>query len=139
MRTLHKPKPLGVNFAREERQGLLRRISRQLAAAVFWCVAVVAMAPSLQAQQPWVGAGNGYVITVDDARLLDEVQRRAALYFVEQSDAVTGLTRDRAANNGAFSHAPSSVAATGFALTAWCIADQRGWLRTGEVRRLAVR
>jgi hypothetical protein len=140
-RTLHKPKPLGVKFAREERQGLLRRISQQLEAGMFLFVVMVAIATPLKAQQAWVGAGAGagYVITADDSTLLDEVQRRAALYFVEQSDAVTGLTRDRAANNGAFSQAPSSVAATGFALTAWCIADQRGWLRAGEARRLAGR
>src|SRR5439155_15309303 len=37
--------------------------------------------------------------------------------------------------NGDSSQAPASIAATGFALTAWCIADQRGWLPTGEARR----
>jgi len=31
--------------------------------------------------------------------------------------------------------APASVAATGFALTAWCIADQRRWLPSGEALR----
>ncbi len=102
-------------------------------------MSVLALGSAARAQQSWVGAGGPYVLTAKDSALLDEVQRRAVLYFVEQSDAVTGLTRDRAANNGTFSAAPSSVAATGFALTAWCIADERGWLRPGEARRLVVR
>lgn len=82
---------------------------------------------------------TGAMLTADDTALLDEVQRRAVMYFVEQTDPVTGLTRDRASNNGTFSKAPSSSAATGFALTAWCIADRRGWLREGEARERAVR
>lgn len=74
-----------------------------------------------------------------DEALLADVQQRAVRYFREQSDPVTGLTRDRAPANGASSRAPSSVAATGFALTAWCIADQRGWLPPGEARRQVVK
>lgn len=70
-----------------------------------------------------------------DTALLDEVQRRAVLYFVDHSDSRTGLTRDRAPASGTYSAAPSSVAATGFALTAWCIADARGWLAPGEAQR----
>lgn len=74
-----------------------------------------------------------------DEALLDDVQQRAVRYFIEQSDPVTGLTRDRAPANGSSSRAPSSVAATGFALTAWCIADQRGWTPPGEARRQVVK
>src|SRR5262245_27060007 len=78
-------------------------------------------------------AGTGK-LAATDAAFLDDLERRAVRYFVEQSDSVTGLTRDRAPADGTFSRAPSSVAATGFALTAWCIADERGWLRPGEAR-----
>jgi len=74
-----------------------------------------------------------------DHAFLDDVQRRAVRYFAEQCDVETGLARDRAPADGAFSRAPSSVAATGFALTAWCIADERGWLRSGEARRQVIK
>jgi hypothetical protein len=87
---------------------------------------------------PVEGLDAGFVLNAADSAFLDEVQRRAVLYFVEQSDPVTGLTRDRAPNNGTFSKSPSSAAATGFALTAWCIADQRGWMGPGEARRRTV-
>jgi hypothetical protein len=74
-------------------------------------------------------------LSVRDENFLDDVQRRAVRYFVEQMDPTTGLTVDRASVDGGIGHAPSSVAATGFGLTAWCIADARGWTHTGEALR----
>jgi hypothetical protein len=68
-----------------------------------------------------------------DNAFIEDLQRRAVLYFVEQSDPVTGLTHDRApADGGQKNPFPASIAATGFALTGFCIADMRGWLPPGE-------
>jgi hypothetical protein len=80
-----------------------------------------------------VNRENG--LTRSDTELLTEIQRRAVLFFLDHSDPRTGLTRDRAPTDGSRSTAASSVAATGFALTAWCIADERGWLIQGEALR----
>ena len=66
-------------------------------------------------------------MTVKDAVFLDDLQARAFRYFDEHSDPVTGLTRDRAPADGSASDAPASIAASGFALTSWCIAVHRGW------------
>ena len=71
-------------------------------------------------------------LTPRDTTLLDEVQRRAVRFFIEHSDPETGLTRDRAPASGARASGPSSIAATGFGLSAWCIADAHGWLPPGE-------
>ena len=49
---------------------------------------------------PLASLDGGYVLNHDDSALLDDMQRRAVLYFIEQSDPVTGLARDRAPNNG---------------------------------------
>jgi hypothetical protein len=68
----------------------------------------------------------------DDARFLDEIEQRALLFFLDHSDPVTGLTNDRAPADGKPSTAPASIAASGFALTAWCIGDSRGWISHGE-------
>jgi len=70
-----------------------------------------------------------------DASWLDDLQRRAVLYFVEQVDPGTGLVRDRAPVDGGTSRAPSSVAATGFGLSAWCVAEARGWMSREELLR----
>lgn len=69
-----------------------------------------------------------------EAQFLDEVQRRAFLFFVEHTDPTTGLTRDRAPADGGESQFPASIATAGFTLTVWCIGDARGWLPAGEAR-----
>jgi hypothetical protein len=74
-------------------------------------------------------------LSAADTAWLDDLQRRAVLYFVEQVDPVTGLVRDRAAVDGGPSDAPSSVAATGFGLSAWCVAESRGWMSRDELLR----
>jgi hypothetical protein len=61
-------------------------------------------------------------------RLLDEIERRACGYFFEQADPDTGLVLDRAGLHTPYSPAACSIAATGFGLSAMCIADQRGYL-----------
>jgi len=100
-----------------------------------WCRLALLLVPALAVR----AAEPPFVIGARDEALLDDLQRRAALYFAEQSDPLTGLTLDRAPlDGGPAVAAPSSAAATGFALTAWCIAEQRGWLAPGEARRRVV-
>jgi hypothetical protein len=78
----------------------------------------------------------------DDA-FLDEMERRACLYFVEQSGALTGQVLDRAAfygNNGKRDpRTDASIAATGFGLTALCIGDARGYLPHDQARAQVLR
>jgi hypothetical protein len=68
-------------------------------------------------------------LSVADAEFLDDLQRRGCLYFVEQVGAKSGQVLDRAAaNNTTGKRDPrlmASIAATGFGLTALCIADKR--------------
>jgi hypothetical protein len=53
------------------------------------------------------------------AALLDDLQQRGLRFFLEHTDPESGLTRDRAPASGAPTQAPASIAAAGFALTAW--------------------
>lgn len=63
-----------------------------------------------------------------DRQLLDEVQRRAVLFFVECLHPRTGLVRDRASNSGRDSYDVASIAATGYGLAALPIGVERGWI-----------
>jgi hypothetical protein len=77
-------------------------------------------------------------LSARDEALLEDLQRRSFRYFLEQSNRGTGLVLDRARTD-ATPHDENhrniaSIAATGFGLTALCIAAERGWLSRSEAR-----
>jgi hypothetical protein len=76
-------------------------------------------------------------LTPADEALLDDIERRACLYFVEQAGPHSGQVLDRAAANnttGTLDPRPmASIAATGFGLTALCIAEHRGYQPRAQV------
>jgi hypothetical protein len=110
-----------------------RRSLRQLAVTA----GLLLMGIMAEAQDLRGGATGGFNLSASDVAFVEDIQRRAVAYFVEQTDESSGLTRDRARADGGASDFPASIAATGFALTAWCIADARGWLPSGEARERA--
>lgn len=68
-----------------------------------------------------------------DNDVVDDIERRSFRYFLEQTDLRTGLVLDRALANGRadsnFStERIASIAATGFGLTAHCIALNHRWI-----------
>lgn len=65
-------------------------------------------------------------------RLLDEIEKAAYLFFWEQADSKTGLVKDRALADGDDPRTLGSIAATGFGLSALCIADRRGYSASGD-------
>jgi hypothetical protein len=77
---------------------------------------------------PWPGSRPAAVLPAGDDILLDQLQRAAFLFFQEQADPRTGLVRDRARSDGSPSAGKASIAASGFALSAWAVATQRGWV-----------
>lgn len=71
-----------------------------------------------------------------DDEFLDNLSRRSFRFFWEQADPNTGLVRDRARTDGTphdeRHRDVASIAATGFGLTALCIAAERGWVAREE-------
>ncbi len=97
--------------------------------------AVALAAGSAAIRNPLSFAGQAVLGSADD-RFLDDLERQACLYFFEQASPTTGQVLDRARNdlNGARdSRRMASIAATGFGLTALCIADHRGYLPHAQV------
>ncbi len=68
-----------------------------------------------------------------DDQFLDQIERAIFLYFWEQASATTGLVKDRAYAAGNDTRTVASIAATGFGLSALCIADQRGYMPTASL------
>ena len=83
---------------------------------------------------------QSYVLSKEDDAFLEDLEHRAFLFLWEQSDQKTGLTLDRARTTGdsplpGDSHYRiASIAATGFALTGYCVAAERGWITRGQAR-----
>ena len=75
-----------------------------------------------------------YRFTDDEDVFLDEVEQASFLYFWEQANSKTGQVEDRGSADGGAPRNASSVAATGFGLTALCIAARRGWEEDATVR-----
>jgi hypothetical protein len=77
-------------------------------------------------------------LSSDEDRFLDDISRRAFRYFWEQADPHTGLVLDRARMDGLprkdRAADVASMASTGFALTALCIAYRRKWMDPQALR-----
>jgi hypothetical protein len=79
-------------------------------------------------------------LSAQDEAFLEDLSRRAFRYFQDHADPNTGLVLDRARTDGSAhdashpSHDITSSAATGFGLTALCIAAERGWISSAEAR-----
>ena len=72
----------------------------------------------------------------EDEKFLDELEPSGCLFFLEQGSEITGQVMDRARYDLAGALDPrhiSSIAATGFGLTALCIADQRGYFPHAQI------
>jgi len=62
-----------------------------------------------------------------DDKFLDELERASFLFFWESADPKTGLVKDRSGADGQDAREIASIAATGFGLTALCIAHERNY------------
>lgn len=73
--------------------------------------------------------------------LLTDLSRRAVNYFWEESNPNTGFARDRAPiheGTGRRNENISSVASTGYALSAYCIGVDRKWLNRTEAKKRTI-
>src|SRR5277367_2182132 len=64
--------------------------------------------------------------------LLDDLEGRGCDFFYNEASPKTGLVRDRASAVGRSLSRVASIAATGFGLSALCIAAKRNYLRPGD-------
>lgn len=124
----------------QRRCRLPRRLSRILVSLLLAVTCIANAAPLLASSQAQ-RASQRAPLSAQAEGFLEDLSRRAFLYFQDHANAQTGLVLDRARADGAAhpathaSHNISSIAATGFGLTALCIAAERRWLTRAEARR----
>ena len=103
-----------------------RRMLARLMAIALSCAAKGCQTPN--------AGQNGSVLTAAEEAFLDDLQRASFLFFRECAHPQTGLVKDRDRATGATSFRVSSIAATGFGLSAWCLAAKRGWVGVATAR-----
>jgi hypothetical protein len=74
------------------------------------------------------------LLSPEDDAFLNELEQANFLYFWEQASPQTGLVRDRANIRAPAPSALSSIAATGFGLTALCIGQYRNFVSYADAR-----
>ncbi len=72
-------------------------------------------------------AEQPHVLNAKETVFLDTLQYRTFLYFWQQCNPENGLVKDRSTPDS-----PASIAAVGFALPAWAIGAERGWIPRTE-------
>ncbi len=92
---------------------------------------------------PRVGTGAARSLPAEDDGFLDQLQRAACVFFLEQADPATGQVQDRARNRGLDGALDprklSSIAATGFGLAALCIAHKREYAPRAQIEAQVAR
>src|SRR5258708_5606232 len=77
----------------------------------------------------------------EDELLVEDLEQRSFRYFWDEGDPQTGLVPDRARIDGTQldenHHNVGSIAATGFGLTALCIAAENAWVDRTQARERA--
>src|SRR6476659_4292763 len=119
--------------------------SSQLAAIMLLLIACTSVVPrSLRADITLTSAKTDRGtsrLTHDDEVFLEDLERRSFKYFWDEADSHTGLVPDRARMDGSAldeNHRNvASIAATGFALTALCIAAEHGWISRSQSQERA--
>jgi len=125
------PSFAGWSISRRQAIKSLAAATGSLMAASIGCAGGQSTTAPVTPTAPSLPVGT-FSPTAADLTFLDDLEQQGCLYFWEQASPITGQVLDHAANNSNgqmdTGTTESSIAATGFGLTALCIADQRGYL-----------
>src|SRR5690606_41021121 len=74
-----------------------------------------------------------YPLSNDEIILLDSIQHRTFLFFIEEANPQNGLVKDRSAD-----WAPASIAAIGFALPSYAVGVERNCISRNEAEKITL-
>ncbi len=79
------------------------------------------------------GGKIDYRLTAEDERLLDSIQQKTFLFFLNEHHPKCGIVKDRTAL-----WAPASIAATGFGIPCFAIGAERNWINRDEAAQITL-
>src|SRR3972149_9597946 len=74
-----------------------------------------------------------YKLKKEEVVMLDSIQHKAFLFFINERNPQNGLVKDRTA-----SWAPASIASVGFAIPSYAVGIERGWLERKEAANFTI-
>ncbi len=74
-----------------------------------------------------------FPVTADDEQMLDSIQHKTFLYFLNEHHPEWGIVKDRAAD-----WAPCSIAATGFGIPSFAIGAERNWITREQAAQITL-
>lgn len=138
MRPAISPTRFSLSISRPARRACLL-----LLLVVIFCATAGGAWPAralARARWPTPASPSSTRLSAQDEAFLEDLSRRSFQYFWDHADPETGLVLDRAHTDGRghteseSSYLIASSAATGFGLTALCIAAERRWVNEAEAR-----
>ena len=70
---------------------------------------------------------NEYKLKPEESAFLDKLEHKTFLFFIGESNRENGLVKDRSTKDS-----PASIAAVGFALPAYAVGAEHGWITRKE-------
>ncbi len=75
-----------------------------------------------------------YPLTRDEEKMLDSIQHKTFLFFLNEHQPEMGIVKDRTT-----SESPSSIAATGFGIPSFAIGAERKWITREQAAEITLR
>lgn len=75
-----------------------------------------------------------YPVTASDEKMLDSIQQKTFLYFMNEHHPDWGIVKDRTTK-----WAPASIAATGFGIPCYAIGAERNWITREEAAEITLK
>ncbi|MBV8808126.1 MAG: hypothetical protein JO033_05580, partial [Acidobacteriaceae bacterium] len=120
------------------RRALLRHAVQTSACLSALSLPALSLTEELQLQLPPSSEFSMPNLSPEEDQFLDDLEKANFLFFWEQTDPQTGLIKDRCNARTTDQGIVASIAATGFGLTAICIAQHRGYIPLTDAHQRVV-
>jgi len=95
---------------------------------------ILVLTGNLPAQSFRSGGKIDYTLSVDEAAMLDSIQRKTFEFFMQEHHPDWGIVKDRAAK-----WAPASIASTGFGLPCFAIGAEKQWIPREQAAEITLK
>lgn len=109
--------------------------NRKMFAKLFITLLIIAVSCFAQAQNHGFKSQGkvNYPITADETAMLDSIQYKTFLFFLNEHHPEWGIVKDRAA-----AWAPASIASTGFGIPCFAVGVERNWISRKQAAEITL-